>query len=220
MTASQVAVEHIAKRVISAMTNGSGVPTNLIRPLFKYAVMQAGDALLAQNTSRHTTMSTTLTGTLITGEPAYVVNVGNSRTYLFSPENGLWQLTKDHSVAFGMVSAGLLYPAALDLSAYTQQLYRSLGNADQPVHVDTYNVAIRRGDWLLLCSDGLWQRVSDSHIEAILRGRSDAREAAQALIREASDSGGCEDDMSAIVVRIYDDDARYAEPKLGTRVLP
>lgn len=219
VTASQVAVEHVAKRVISAMTNGSGVPTNLIRPLFKYAVMQAGDALLVQNASRHTAMSTTLTGALIAGERAYVVNVGNSRTYLFSPENGLWQLTKDHSVAFGMVSAGLVCPAALDLSAYTQQLYRSLGNADQPVHVDTYNVAIRRGDWLLLCSDGLWQRVSDSHIEAILRSRSDAREAAQALIREAGDSGGCEDDMSAIVVRIHDGDADYVGPPPGTGVL-
>jgi serine/threonine protein phosphatase PrpC len=219
VTASQVAVEHIARRVISAMTNGTGVPANLIRPLFKYAVMQAGDTLLAQNASRHTTMSTTLTGALIASERAYVVNVGNSRTYLFSPENGLWQLTKDHSVAFGMVSAGLLCPAALDLSAYTQQLYRSLGNADQPVHVDTYNVAIRRGDWLLLCSDGLWQRVSDSRIEAILRSRSDAREAAQALIREAGDSGGCEDDMSAIVVRIHDGDAGYAGPQPGTGVL-
>jgi protein phosphatase len=86
--------------------------------------------------------------------------------------------------------------------------------------VDTYNVAIRRGDWLLLCSDGLWQRVSDSRIEAILRSRSDARAAAQALIREAGDSGGCEDDMSAIVVRIHDGDTGYAEPpQPGTGVL-
>src|SRR5262249_62151 len=62
IAASQVAVDRIARRVIAAMSNGPGVPATLIRPLFKYAVMQAGDALLAENASHCTDVSTTVTG--------------------------------------------------------------------------------------------------------------------------------------------------------------
>jgi serine/threonine protein phosphatase PrpC len=198
---SQFAVEHIARRVITVLSSGTGVPPNLVRPLFKYAVMQAGDTLLTRNATHHTDATTTVTGALVVGERAYIVNVGNSRTYLFSPSDGLWQITRDHSVVYGMVSAGLLDATAIDESPRAQHLYRCLGDGNQPVRVDTFALSIVAGDQLLLCSDGLWREVRESRIEAILGRNADPREATWELVHAASE-GGSEDDISAIVVHV------------------
>lgn len=201
IVASQITVDRIARRVIAAMSNGPGVPATLIRPLFKYAVMQASDALLAQNASQSTGMSTTVTGALVVGDSVYIVNVGNSRTYLLSWAGGFRQITRDHSVVFGMVSAGLVGATAIEASPHAQQLYRSLGDMDQPMRVDTFAISVLPGDQLLLCSDGLWRKVRDAHIEAVLRDTADPREATWQLTQAASENGP-EDDISIIVVHI------------------
>ena len=205
-TASQIAVEHIARCVITALTNGPIVPSRSFMLLFKQAVMQAGDILLKLNARDSTDANTTLTGALIAGERAYVVNVGNSRTYLWSAVGGLRQLTRDHSVVFGMVSAGLVGAEAIEASPHGQQLYRSLGNVGPPIQVDTFTIPIHPGDRLLLCSDGLWRQVRNSHIEAILWRSADPREAAQTLIHAANERSP-KDDISAIVVHLFDGDS-------------
>lgn len=210
LTASSTAVRTIARRVIPAMIGRPAVPPHLLLPLLKYAVIQAGDALLAQNAIAGTDTCTTVTGALVAGGRAYIVNVGNSRTYFYNARDGLWQITKDHSVLSGMVSAGFVGSRALDMPSHAQQLYRSLGDANRPIRVDTFEMPVLHpGDRLLLCSDGLWREVPDSRIETILRTTADPRLAAQVLIKEASGgSSSIRDDISAIVVRIGDGGAR------------
>lgn len=206
IVASQVAVGRIATHVITAMSNGPGVAHSQIGPLFKYAVMRAGDALRARNASQGIEASTTVTGALVVGGSAYVVNVGNSRTYLLSRADGFRQITRDHSVVFGMVAAGLVGATAIDASPHAQQLYRSLGNMDQPMRADTFALSVLPGDQLLLCSDGLWRKVRDADIEAVLRGTADPREASWQLTQAASENGS-EDDISVIVVHILGADS-------------
>jgi serine/threonine protein phosphatase PrpC len=211
-TPSRVAVEYIAAHVIEAVTEGPVLPPGLILHLFKCAVMQAGDVLLARNAADRTDVRASVTGALVVGQHAYVVNVGNCRMYLCRREGDLRRLTRDHSVVFAMVSAGLVCPEALDVSPITQQLYLSLGDADRPVRVDTLEVSIRPGDRLLLCSDGLWRQVRESQIGNILRTVDDPSLAARTLIRTASENGR-EHDISAIVVRIPGRDPGVALPR-------
>jgi serine/threonine protein phosphatase PrpC len=200
-TPSRVAVEYIATQVIEAMTNGPALPANLIMRLFELAVVQAGDILLARNAAECTDARTSVTGALVVGRRAYIVNVGNCRTYLYRREGDLWRLTKDHSVVLALASAGFVCPEALDVSPLTQQLYRSLGNADRPVEVDTLELSVRPGDQLLLCSDGLWRQVHDSQMRTLLRATADPSLAVQTLVRNANIKGR-DDDISAIVVRV------------------
>jgi serine/threonine protein phosphatase PrpC len=214
ITASQVVVEHIARRVHTAMSSGPGVPANLIRLLFKYAVLQAGDAVLARNAPYGTYAGTTVTGALVTGARAYIVNVGNSRAYLWRSKGGLWQITKNESAESSVVSAGLVGAKANDVAPQAQQLYQSLGDADQPIRVDAFALSMLPGDQLLLCSDGLWRKVDDAHIEAILRRAADPRKATWELIHAAS-ANGSEEDISAIVVHVLGTDVR-AELLPGT----
>jgi serine/threonine protein phosphatase PrpC len=199
--ASRVAVEHIAQRVMSALAGGFHVPSRLFMSLFKYAVMQVGDALLAQDGPKCAETSLMVTGVLVIGKSAYIVNAGSCRTYLWNPKRGLRQLTVAPARVPGMVSAGPVYPEALDVSPLTQQLYASLGDENEPMRVDTVEVSIHPGDQFLLCSDGLWRHTCTSELETILHSTADLHVATQVLIRKASENGSQDDDVSAILVR-------------------
>src|SRR5262249_52210142 len=102
-------------------------------------------------------------------------------------------------------SAGVVLPSRLDVSTSPKPLCVSRGDADEPMRVDACEVSVGPGDQLLLCSDGLWQHVDDPDMETILRTVGDPCLATQALIREASDNGCEEDDISAIVVHMLDE---------------
>ncbi len=163
--------------------------------------------MLARNATSGPRASTTVTGALVTGERAYIVNIGNSRAYFLSHKSGLWQVTKDDSIASTAVSAGLVGAKANDVAPHVQQLYQSPGDADQPIRVDAFALSMLPGDQLLLCSDGLWRKVSNAHIEAILRRAPDPRAATWELIQAAS-ANGSEEDISAIVVHVLGADVR------------
>jgi protein phosphatase len=156
-------------------------------------------------------MRSTLTGVLVCGEHAYVAHVGNSRAYLYSAQGNLWQLTKDHSLAFGLVSAGLIGPTALNVLPLAQRLYRSLGDSEHTLQLDTFELCLRPGDRLLLCSDGLWRQVCDPQMEVILRTIGDPRAAVQELQRQARQRGS-PDDVSTIIVRMLETDGYGAGP--------
>jgi len=107
-------------------------------------------------------MGTTLVAVLIHGRYMTAVNVGDSRAYLMD-EEGITQLTKDHSLVQMMVDRG-------DLSAEQAKSYpgknfitRAIGT-EPTVFCDLYHREISRGDYLLLCSDGLSNMMDDQEI--------------------------------------------------------
>ena len=104
-------------------------------------------------------MGTTLVAVLVHGKYATVVNVGDSRAYAIDMD-GITQITRDHSLVQMMVDRG-------DLSAEQAKSYpgknfitRAIGT-EQLVSCDIYHREVSRGDYLLLCSDGLSNIVSD-----------------------------------------------------------
>jgi serine/threonine protein phosphatase PrpC len=165
------------------------------------AVKQA-NSLLVQTRKSATVgndRGTTLTAALITGSSAIVVNVGDSRTYLY--RNGqLQQITKDHSLVASLVSAGLITPEAARSHPQRNQVYRTLGDKED-LEIDAFPQVLSAGDLLLLCSDGLWEMVRDEAIQAILEQAPSPQSACDALIQAALQAGG-EDNVSAIVVRM------------------
>ncbi len=150
-------------------------------------------------------MGTTLTGVALLPGPERavlaVVNVGDSRTYLFHDDT-LRTLTDDHSLVATMVRDGHLTEDEALAHPHRNILTRALG-VDPTVDVDAWEVEPTPGDRLLLCSDGLVNEVTDAQIAAVLRRLADPAEAADELVRLANEHGG-RDNVTVAVVDLVD----------------
>ncbi len=145
---------------------------------------------------------TTLTCALMLGPRAYIAHVGDSRAYVVT-EEGLDQITHDHSLVDRLVELGQLTRDEAATHPQKNVLYRAVGQSGV-LEVDTYVRTIPHGGRLLLCSDGLWSMVSDTEITNIVTNASSLQAACESLVAAANRAGG-PDNITAILV----------EPPLG-----
>ena len=170
-------------------------------PLLSEGVQYANHKVYQYNQEHRANMGTTITATLVSGATAYVVNVGDSRTYLHRKASGLSQITRDHSLVAALVEAGIIQPDDIYTHPRRNQIYRCLGEKPR-VEVDAFVVPLADGDTLLLCSDGLWEMVRDPQIEAILSGPTSTPSQKVDTLVQAALAGGGVDNVSVIVVRV------------------
>ncbi len=172
---------------------------NLIA-LLQGSVEDANTALCQSNQREKTDMGSTITGFMVIADHAYILNVGDSRTYMLR-EGKLHQLTNDHSLVGQLVAGGLIEPDDVYTHPQRSQIYRSLGDKLN-VQIDIFKQQIYPGDILLSCSDGLWEMVRNPQITEILSNAPDPQTACTQLIEVANTNGG-EDNVSAVVVFVH-----------------
>jgi protein phosphatase len=130
--------------------------------------------------------ATTCTCAYVVGWRAVVANIGDSRGYLFR-EGTVRQLTRDHTVAQQLIDMGLPRDQASD---FGHILTECLGTHGREVQSDVNCVRLRRGDRLLVCSDGLTNEVSEELIAAELGRAGSPQEQCDRLLQLALDAGG------------------------------
>ena len=107
-------------------------------------------------------MGTTLVAVLLHGKKATVVNVGDSRAYGID-QNGIFQITKDHSLVQMMVDRGSLTPEQAKAYPGKNLTTRAIGT-EATVMCDIFHLDVAKGDFFLLCSDGLSNMMDDQEI--------------------------------------------------------
>jgi serine/threonine protein phosphatase PrpC len=200
LEASRIAIQQMTQVVLQNILKSKQLGDEFLSAMLVESVQLANRAIYQWSQLKGYNVGTTLTAALVLASKAYIVNVGDSRTYRHDPQNGLLQITCDHSLVASLVAAGAITREEMYTHPDRNKIYRCLGN-ENTLDVDRFVIDLRSGDTLLLCSDGLWEMVRDQHIERVLRRNSSAPQSANELLEVALKGGG-EDNVSTIVVRM------------------
>lgn len=173
-----------------------------IEDQLKVAVRNANRAILSYGEEKSSArgLGCTVTAALVQDDQAYIVNVGDSRTYLYR-DGHLMTLTRDHSLVQRLVEEKQIEPEDVYSHPQRNLIYRSLGAGHKTVDADVFHEALQPGDMLLLCSDGLWEMARTQGLNSILEKEHDPQKICDALIDMANANGG-EDNITAIVVQV------------------
>jgi len=167
--------------------------------LLSQAIRQANDTLLRRAQATGSDLGSTVTAALVIGDVATIASVGDSRAYLLRAGR-LEQITQDHSLVARLLDARVIAPEEVRSHPQRNQIYRCLGHKPE-VKVDVFTVQLRRGDRLILCSDGLWEMVLDPQIRQIVERSRSPQQACDALVEAANRAGG-DDNITVVVVEM------------------
>jgi protein phosphatase len=144
-------------------------------------------------------MGATAVAALVAPPDAALGWVGDSRIYLSSGGN-LRQLTKDHSLVARLVEIGQITAEEARRHEHKNVITRSLGaRRNGPAGAEVISLRLKRGDRLMLCSDGLTTHVEDHQLNDILNRNPDPYAASRELVVAANAAGGT-DNISVIVI--------------------
>lgn len=142
-------------------------------------------------------MGTTMTAAVIKGDKITIVHIGDSRAYLFN-KDGIRQLTQDHSLVAQLVRDGQLTPEEARNHPRKNILLKAIGQ-NSLAEVDMVEATWQKGDYLLLCSDGLYNLVDEKEMKDLTLRVAQLRTAVEFLAETAFNRGGY-DNISLILI--------------------
>lgn len=180
--ASRYAVETLKEDMANSTEDG---PEAMIRKAIQSANQKLIEA--ARQDARLEGMGTTLVVATVIEHTLYFANVGDSRLYLL--HDTIKQLSKDHSFVQEMVRLGGIDAEEAKHHPDKNIITRAVG-AREKVEVDFFEYRLKKGDIILMCTDGLSNMVEDEEMLAIVKSSRDIVEAVERLVERANDNGG------------------------------
>ena len=198
--ASQLAVDIIYEKMIEDVAPDAQLTRNEIARRLVRAVEAAGlrifEAAKSDRTRRG--MGTTVTAAALVDDHLFLAQVGDSRGYILR-EGVLVQVTRDQSLVNQLIEAGQLTEEEAETFEHNNIILQALGTAET-VQVDLTFAELRRGDILMLCSDGLSGMVRNDEIREVLKSTTDPLDACKTLTERANAAGG-HDNITVIVAQ-------------------
>lgn len=142
-------------------------------------------------------MGTTLVIAVCLDDFITIAHIGDSRCYLFS-EEGFKQVTEDHSLVNALVQSGQISKTDAHHHPRKNVVLKALGTEKQVIP-DVKTLSHDKESKILLCSDGLTDKVLDDELATIIQSEKAMSDMAQALIDLANERGG-EDNISLILI--------------------
>lgn len=201
--AGRLAVEAVMRYVSSTMQcfHLAGRSTEQeFHDALRAAALEAHEAVRAEAVHRgqEKGMATTLTLALVVWPQMYVVQVGDSRCYLFS-HGKLRQITRDQTLAQNLADRGALPADRIAASPFSHVLASAIGGSEATPEVTRVN--IHRGVVGMLCSDGLTKHVPDGEITEQIRTMESSEQLCRKLLDLALERGGT-DNITVIAGRL------------------
>ena len=191
--ASQMAVSY----VIDAVEQDQGAEPGAV---MNQALAEANEAVLQRSLSdpECSGMGTTLVAAWLQSDRhGYVLNVGDSRAYHISA-TGITQITRDHSLVADLVARGKITPEEARNHPNKNIITRALGT-ERNTEGDLFEVDLDAGDYILLCSDGLSNVVTEQEIlyEVLYGGEEDT---CCGRLLEIAMHRGAPDNVTAVLI--------------------
>jgi len=142
-------------------------------------------------------MGTTLVMAALVEQMLYVANIGDSRLYVIN--DTILQITKDHSLVEEMVAKGELTRDSEGYYSKKNIITRAIGGALE-VTADFFELEVGKGDYIVMCTDGLTNMVSDNEIEQIMHSAESLQQKAEQLIALANANGG-RDNIAVVLIQ-------------------
>ncbi|HYL97362.1 MAG TPA: Stp1/IreP family PP2C-type Ser/Thr phosphatase [Blastocatellia bacterium] len=199
--ASEMAVKTIRQALLD-LPSDTAVPERM-----KRAAEIANENIwnAAQQNPNLAGMGATLTAVLVDRASALISQVGDSRAYIIRGDR-IKQITKDQSLVQLLMESGAIRP---DQAANVPQnvIMQALGTSPV-VQVAITSVQLFRNDYLLLCSDGLSNKVQTEEMKQVVQTSMDLAAGCRRLVEMANERGG-EDNITVIIAR-FDGEALYS----------
>ncbi len=144
-------------------------------------------------------MGTTVVAATCMGKYLRVANVGDSRLYVVGEK--ITQITRDHSLVEEMIRMGGIDRESARNHPDKNIITRAIG-ATENIKIDFFNVELKLGDIVLMCSDGLTNMLEDEEIRMILNGQRDIVEKAEELVKAANNNGG-KDNIAVVLIEPF-----------------
>ena len=195
--ASQLAVDTLFDRLMDGEPTVTTGRDELARRLVR-AVETAGSRIFQEAKADRSRrgMGTTTTAAALVDEHLFLAQVGDSRGYILRGDT-LVQVTRDQSLVNQLIEAGQLTEEEAENFEHNNIILQALGTSDT-VQVDLTYTVLRRGDILLLCSDGLSGMIRFEEIREILKSSTDPLDICKGLTERANMAGG-HDNITVIV---------------------
>lgn len=198
--ASEMAVEIVQRELQDSLAQGEAPNEERFATAIKRATAAANAHIhaFAVEHPEYRGMGTTATVAGLLGDTLYLAQVGDSRAYLVRGGVGR-QITKDQSLMQKLIEAGEMTEEEAEQSERRNIILQALG-PEANIKVDLTHQPVRRGDVLVLCSDGLSGQVRADQIARVVSGEKDLAAACSRLIELANESGG-PDNITVVVAR-------------------
>ena len=205
--ASAIAVEHVKQEFLDANLKKS-VKSEKDVEKFMREIVEKADAAIKKRVEEDPEtkgMGTTLIFAWVIGRKAYLSWCGDSRGYLFNPASGLKRISKDHSYVQELVDAGKLDEDLAFDHPNSNIITRCLGDFKDRANPDFAVVSLKKGDRILLCSDGLCGLCRDEEIIATMNDFCENIEVCKKELINAALNAGGYDNVTIALLEVVED---------------
>jgi len=198
LNAVKIIDEYFTPAVLSAIKEN---PAQIEKEMIK-AINEAyqGIVEMSRANKEYAGMGSTIVLSFFHQHILHTCHVGDSRAYVIN-QAGIRQITNDHSTVAELVQMGQMTKEEARHSTLKNQITQALGSSF-PIEPEYNQHTLDKGDRILLCTDGLWDMLSDEGIQAIVREGVTLENTCRKLINAANEAGG-DDNVTVVLVAGY-----------------